>query len=277
MAVHDDSLLEPPGPTAAAGVAERWQQACSDAVALAVSAVPGCAGAELMLTGQGSVRTVAATSPAARALDEAQHEHGDGPCLAAVRSGQVVSCPDYLLEQRWPAVLREAAAAGVNSSLSVPLSVDGTVMGALNLYSRSPRAFDVPAQRTASMLARQSAATLDHLAHQRMPRLATQASARVVYGDLQLPASPAIGADHGGPAQQHPGGDWVDVLALPDGATGLVIGDAMGHDTHAASIRARLRAALRTHAHHGKLPGAVLDGLDQLVQDPHEAQLATVL
>ena len=39
------------------------------------------------------------------------------------------------------------------------------------------------------------------------------------------------------------GGDWYDVIPLPDDRTGLVVGDVMGHGPEAAAVMAQLRAA----------------------------------
>jgi serine phosphatase RsbU (regulator of sigma subunit) len=71
------------------------------------------------------------------------------------------------------------------------------------------------------------------------------------------------------------GGDWYDVLALPDGSIGLAIGDVMGHDVTAAAAMGQLRSVLRSYAWEGGSPAAVLDRLDRLVQGLGMAQLAT--
>jgi serine phosphatase RsbU (regulator of sigma subunit) len=73
------------------------------------------------------------------------------------------------------------------------------------------------------------------------------------------------------------GGDWYDVLPLPDGAVGLAIGDVMGHDMHAAAAMGQLRSVLRSYAWEGDSPAGVLDRLDRLVQGLHMAQLATTI
>lgn len=86
--------------------------------------------------------TVAASGALASEVDESQYEVDSGPCLEAVFSGQVVLVNDMATETRWPRYLPRAAAAGVRSSLSLPMPVDGTHVGAFNAYSRSPRAFN---------------------------------------------------------------------------------------------------------------------------------------
>ena len=59
------------------------------------------------------------------------------------------------------------------------------------------------------------------------------------------------------------GGDWFDAFVQADGATVLVIGDVMGHDTAAAAAMGQLRGLLRGIAwHSGAAPAGVLAGLD---------------
>ncbi len=44
------------------------------------------------------------------------------------------------------------------------------------------------------------------------------------------------------------GGDWYDVITLPHGAVGHVVGDVVGHGVHAAATMGQLRSALRALA-----------------------------
>lgn len=89
---------------------------------------------------------VACSDPVARRIDEAQYRIDDGPCLRAMRAGEVVTIADTAAEERWPEFKDEAKAAGVRSCLAVPLSTDrrgaeSEPIGSLNLYSRVPSAF----------------------------------------------------------------------------------------------------------------------------------------
>ncbi|WP_167396138.1 PP2C family protein-serine/threonine phosphatase, partial [Streptomyces bobili] len=64
--------------------------------------------------------------------------------------------------------------------------------------------------------------------------------------------------------------DWFDVIALPEGRTGLVIGDVMGHGIHAAAVMGQLRTAVRTLARHDMHPARLLRSLDAVVADMGE-------
>jgi serine phosphatase RsbU (regulator of sigma subunit)/anti-sigma regulatory factor (Ser/Thr protein kinase) len=54
------------------------------------------------------------------------------------------------------------------------------------------------------------------------------------------------------------GGDWYDVIPLPGGRIGAVIGDVQGHDTHAAAVMGQLRIVLRAYAAEGHEPATVI-------------------
>ncbi|MFE6130770.1 SpoIIE family protein phosphatase [Streptomyces sp. NPDC056437] len=54
------------------------------------------------------------------------------------------------------------------------------------------------------------------------------------------------------------GGDWYDVITLPGGRVGAVIGDVQGHDTDAAAVMGQLRIVLRAYAAEGHTPATVM-------------------
>ena len=85
--------------------------------------------------------TVASSEERAVRLDETQYISGDGPCLSAIRQQVVVHVPDLAHENRWPAYTGAALEAGVGSSLSVPLVLEGEAEAGLNLYSTRAHGF----------------------------------------------------------------------------------------------------------------------------------------
>ena len=81
-----------------------------------------------------------------------------------------------------------------------------------------------------------------------------------------------------GGAEAQVGGDWYDVFQQPDGATVLVIGDVVGHDTAAAAAMAQLRGILRGIAYDSSdRPAGVLARLDAAVAGLDLQAMATVL
>ncbi|WP_129339322.1 SpoIIE family protein phosphatase [Cellulomonas endophytica] len=74
------------------------------------------------------------------------------------------------------------------------------------------------------------------------------------------------------------GGDWYDAFLQPDGATVLVIGDVMGHDSDAAAAMSQVRTLLRGIAYAtGQGPAAVLTGLDAAMRGLSVGTLATAV
>ncbi len=73
------------------------------------------------------------------------------------------------------------------------------------------------------------------------------------------------------------GGDWYDVLPLPGGEVGLVMGDVAGHDLGAAAVMGQLRNALRAYASEGLPPGAVLERLNQMCHQQRTGVMSTCL
>ena len=63
------------------------------------------------------------------------------------------------------------------------------------------------------------------------------------------------------------GGDWYDAFIQEDGATVLVIGDVVGHDTAAAAAMGQVRNVVRAiAAYSGAGPGDLLRGVDQVLE-----------
>ena len=73
------------------------------------------------------------------------------------------------------------------------------------------------------------------------------------------------------------GGDFYDVIPLPSGRIGLVVGDVMGRGIRAAAVMGQLRAAVRSYSLEGHSPAALLTRLDRLVGTLEEGLLVTAL
>jgi hypothetical protein len=97
-------------------------------------AVPGVDEATLTLLTDGAPVTAATTSDIAAALDRDQYAAGDGPCLQAARTGDLVGVSVTEVADRWPMFVRDADAAGFGSFLSAPLAVQDGHTGAINCY-----------------------------------------------------------------------------------------------------------------------------------------------
>ncbi len=63
------------------------------------------------------------------------------------------------------------------------------------------------------------------------------------------------------------GGDWYDIVTLPDGNLGLVIGDVEGHSTTAAANMGQIRSAVRAYATEGHRPSDLLGRTNRLLTE----------
>jgi hypothetical protein len=71
------------------------------------------------------------------------------------------------------------------------------------------------------------------------------------------------------------GGDWYDIIDLPEGRMALVIGDVQGHDVHAAGLMAQLRTAVHAYAAEGHGPDAVLARTSRFLASLDDDRFAT--
>src|SRR3954462_1814552 len=247
--------------------------------------VPGCSEASVTVLQHGIARPISASHERARAVDEALYRSGDGPCLAAIRDRTAVSVTDYATDARWPQVASESLHAGIRSSLSLPLTQRGRVLGGLNMYGDRAAGFSVESRRVADSFARRARLLVAYLGELQTAWSRSQRDHEII-ATLQrsllptLPSIPGITAAarylvSGAAAQV--GGDWYDLFALPDGAIGVAIGDVMGHDLAAAAAMGQLRSVLRSYAYEGSSPSIVLDRMDRLVQGFQMAEVATAI
>ncbi len=104
-------------------------------VNLAILAVTGVNGASVSVSIEDRpwFGTTNASSAKVRAIDEAQYERTEGPCVEAILMSQEVGIS--LPTERWPQFSDQAVLAGMRSVWSLPLILAEQTTGALNLYS----------------------------------------------------------------------------------------------------------------------------------------------
>jgi len=119
---------------------------------IATRAVPNAEGASVTTFPQGRPGALA-SDDWALTLDELQFEEHEGPCLDAYRTGNAFRIRDLKAEARWPSYVPRALEEGARSVMSLPMAAEGSVIGALNLYSREPDAFDAEAASVGEIVA----------------------------------------------------------------------------------------------------------------------------
>lgn len=111
-------------------------------VAIVKRTVPGCDAAGIILIVDGEPTTCAVTERLTVEVDLVQYSTGQGPCLSAIEDGQAIRIDRMDRDSRYTRLAPGALALDVTSVLSIPLVVEGRSVGALNLYSKTPNAFD---------------------------------------------------------------------------------------------------------------------------------------
>ena len=107
---------------------------------------------------------------------------------------------------------------------------------------------------------------------QRETALALQ---RAILGPSRLPAGFAVRYE---PATRplEVGGDWYDIVELPDGRIGIVVGDCVGHDLGAATVMGQLRSACRALLLQDASASQALTAMDRFASFVPGAECATV-
>ena len=135
-----------------------------DAVAHAArEAVPGFDHVGIsVVQSDGTVATVAATSPLVIDMDTLQYELGQGPCLSALSEATLVLAEDLPHEQRWPRYVPRSVKSGARAQMGVQLFASDEPLGGLNFYSTLTGAIDPEAPRRAELFATHAALALSH-------------------------------------------------------------------------------------------------------------------
>jgi PAS domain S-box-containing protein len=164
------------------------------------------------------------------------------------------------------------------SAITLPLAARGRTLGALSVYRSADRPpADADDVATAREVAGRVALALDNARLYEQQRRLAEGLQRSL---LTAPPEP----DHAEivvryrPAMEvaQVGGDWYDAFLQPPGATMVVIGDVVGHDTEAAAAMGQLRGMLRGIAYRPGLgPADVLTDLDAAIEGLGMGTMAT--
>lgn len=163
------------------------------------------------------------------------------------------------------------------SVLALPLHAHDRTLGALVLVRQAD--YDEVEHKYLENLAHRLALAYDNATRYHNERRLALTLQRALLPH-SLPHVPGVRlATHYGASNRgaEVGGDWYDVLALPDGGVGFAIGDVMGHDVDAAIVMGQLRSALHSLAMEGAGPAEVLARLDAYLQSIATERFATCL
>jgi GAF domain-containing protein len=100
-------------------------------------------GAGLMLIdAEGQLRWASASDQTAQTLEDGQERLAQGPCAVAFSQRLPAAIRDIHTEPDWDKFAKVLVSEGVCAALSVPVELDGGVIGTLDVYARAPRDWD---------------------------------------------------------------------------------------------------------------------------------------
>ncbi|CAM5277738.1 ANTAR domain-containing protein OS=Streptomyces alboniger OX=132473 GN=CP975_12235 PE=4 SV=1 [Streptomyces alboniger] len=128
---------------------------------LAADLLPARVHCSITLASQGRLRTAAASDELVRACDKQQYDIGEGPCLEALRTGEIHAVGDTSGSGRFPAFAERALRHGIRSALALPLAPPGQCgTGVMNLYADASDSFSGSVRDQAAVFAGHAAGAL---------------------------------------------------------------------------------------------------------------------
>jgi serine phosphatase RsbU (regulator of sigma subunit)/anti-sigma regulatory factor (Ser/Thr protein kinase) len=199
------------------------------------------------------------------------------PAATALRTGEAV-----WVESREERDARYPVLAAFESSsvamCAVPLFVGERLLGALRFSFETSKLFDDDERSFVLALAAQTAQTLQRTELYESERQATLELQRALLPQLVTGVAGWDVAAHYSPAGgQEAGGDFYDVIPLPDGRLAAVVGDVMGRGLEAAAAMAQIRSTIRAYAIDNPDPAVVFSRVDGFFQTLELDQLVTAV
>ena len=163
------------------------------------------------------------------------------------------------------------------SFLAVPLTAHGTMLGCMLFgRARTSPAFTRDDAAVTSGLISRAAVSIDNA---RLYSQATQTALALQRGllpaTLPRPSGLDVAFRYRPTGTYVVGGDWHDIITLPDGRAALIVGDAMGHGPEAATAMVQFRTAAHALASVGFSPARILRELNLLTETISAAPFAT--
>ncbi|MFD7290664.1 SpoIIE family protein phosphatase [Streptomyces sp. NPDC059863] len=162
--------------------------------------------------------------------------------------------------ERYPVLWPHISGLGINAAAYLPLIAQARPIGALGLLYREKSGFTAEDRNLLVALGSSIAQSLQRAVLFEQEHDLAEGLQQAML-PRRIPAVP--GAEiavryRSARLGRDIGGDWYDVIPLPGGRVGAVIGDVQGHDTHAAAVMGQLRIVLRAYAAEGHAPATVM-------------------
>jgi serine phosphatase RsbU (regulator of sigma subunit) len=214
------------------------------------------------------------------------------PACHVARTGQPLQLPTQRSGVEFtPQMAAVYETTGRYAWAFTPLVVDGTCLGSLAVSWPDERTFEPGELDLIDAFAAQCAQALQRILAAEARQDEARQVAQLAHSLQQALLTPPPEPDHlhlvvrYRPATHtaQVGGDWYDAFLQPDGATMLVIGDVVGHDSTAAAKMGQLRGVLRALAYTAEdsrtpdTPAGVLSRVERTVRGLEVEALATAV
>jgi PAS domain S-box-containing protein len=191
-------------------------------------------------------------------------------------------------ERDWdelPAPLQESISALRRAPALTPAGLDGQSVGITVEHTRGllavwidldpARPFTAEDRALLPLLCGYLGRALNRVHQHEQQRETALVLQRAILGPARLP--PGFAARYE-PASRplEVGGDWFDIVELPDGRTGIVVGDCVGHGLDAATVMGQLRSACRAVLLQEAGPAQTLSAMDRFAAQIPRAICSTV-
>lgn len=240
----------------------------------------GADGLALGLVENGSLNIIALSGESLDALNDFRQRRLDRglPLAETVLSGRPRFVPSFsTIGRDFPELAPYVERLRFRSACYLPLVAQARSLGGMALFYRRRSSFNADERNLLLGLAAIVAQSL-----QRAILFDEERELATGLQETMLPRRiPAISGGeiavryHAAWSGRQVGGDWYDVIALPRGRVGIVVGDVQGHDTHAAAIMGQLRIALRAYAGEGHAPSTVLARASRFLAELDTNRFAT--
>ncbi|MEV2212003.1 SpoIIE family protein phosphatase [Streptomyces sp. NPDC050997] len=193
-----------------------------------------------------------------------------------------IESPEEFAE-RYPILWQHVTGLNITAAAYLPLIAEARPIGVMGLLYSDRRGFSPEDRNILVTLGSSIAQSLQRaMLFEQEKDLATGLQQAML--PRTIPSVPGAdlavryrAATSGGSPGRDIGGDWYDLIPLPGGRVGAVIGDVQGHDTHAAAVMGQLRIVLRAYAAEGHTPATVMARASVFLHELDTARFATCL
>ena len=266
--------------TAALARARTPEDVASAVVSEGVAALGATGGGLLVPAADGEHVTVPGVVGYGEALVgqlRAERLDAELPAATALRTGEAV-----WIESQEERDARFPELHGMESRTlamcAAPLVVGDRTIGALRFSFGARKLFDDSERQFVLALAAQTAITLQRTeVYEAEREAALELQRALLPGEIPAVRGWDLAAYYSPAGEQEAGGDFYDVIPLPDGRVAAVVGDVMGRGVQAAAAMAQIRSTVRAYALDDADPASLFRRVDTFFEVLGGAQLVTML